>query len=86
MITERSAFLLVWYSIEALILLPFLLPYRDAFLYIQALQRINKSKGLQKPDDNSNYDNDVENVFDFSIHGDVGIHQPEDNTNNNQYK
>ena len=55
------------------------------FLYIQVFQRTKKPKHLKQPNDNGNYDNYVEDVFDLTIHRDVGVHKPEKNTYNNQY-
>ena len=37
-------------------------------------------------DDNDNHNNCVEYAFDLAVHGDVGVHQPENNTYNDQYK
>ena len=53
---------------------------------MHASQRIEKTKWLQQPNDNYNHNNDIEDAFDFAIHWNVGIHKPENNTDNNQHK
>jgi hypothetical protein len=40
------------------------------------LQVIEKSKYLEKPNDNNNHNHNVEDIFDFAIHGDVRIDKP----------
>jgi len=35
-----------------------------------------KSKYLEKPYDNNNHNNNVDDSFDFDIHGDVRINKP----------
>ncbi len=54
-------------------------------LYMYIHQVGKKSKYLEKPDDNHNHDDNIENSFDFDIHGDVRIDKPKNNTCNNQY-
>jgi hypothetical protein len=39
-------------------------------------QVTEKSEYLQQPDDNNNYNNNVDDRFDFMVHGDVCIDQP----------
>jgi hypothetical protein len=36
----------------------------------------HQSKDLQQPDHDADHNDRVENAFDFSVHGNVGIHQP----------
>lgn len=39
-----------------------------------------------KPDDNDDDYNNIQDIFDLSIHWYIGIHQPKNNTGNNQHK
>jgi hypothetical protein len=41
-------------------------------------------KNRQKPDDNANHDDDVENLLNFSVHRDIGVYQPKQHANDNQ--
>lgn len=40
---------------------------------------------LEKPDDNNNHNHNIEDGFDFVIHGDVSIDKPQNKTCNDQY-
>jgi len=40
------------------------------------LQVAENPKYLEKPDNNNNHNNNIENVFDSMIHGDVIIDKP----------
>jgi hypothetical protein len=53
---------------------------------MQFFQRIQQAKYLQQPDDKDDHNNRVEYILDGALHGDVGIYQPENNTDNNQNK
>ena len=55
-------------------------------LYMYILQMTEKSKCLKKPNDNNNYNHNIEDFFDFAIHGDVCIDKPQQNTCDNKYK
>jgi hypothetical protein len=39
-------------------------------------QVTEKSKYLKKPDDNNDHNHNVDDPFDFAIHGDVRIDEP----------
>ena len=43
-------------------------------------QVIKYPENFKQPDDNNDYNDNVQNVFDFAIHGDVGIDEPKNNT------
>ena len=45
-------------------------------LNMKILQVSEKSKYLKKPDNNNNYNHNVEDIFDFMIHRDVIIDKP----------
>jgi hypothetical protein len=55
-------------------------------LNMYVLQITEKAKYFQQPYDHYNYSDDVEDVFDFTIHRNVVVYKPEKNTykNNNQ--
>ncbi len=55
------------------------------FLNTKTFYRTQKPKRLQEPNDNNNYNNNIENTFDFTIHRYIGVNKPEENTYNNQY-
>jgi hypothetical protein len=55
------------------------------FSNVDILKIIQKSKDLYKPNNYSNYDYDIKDPPDFTIHGDVVVHQPEKNPGDNQY-
>jgi len=42
------------------------------------------AEGRQQPDDHANHDDDIENLFDFTVHGDVGVDQPEQDPDDDQ--
>ena len=46
-------------------------------------QVAEKPEYLEKPDDNNDHDDNVQDSLDFDIHRDIGIDQPENNTCNN---
>ena len=39
------------------------------------------TEGGQEPYDHTDYNDSVEDLLDFSVHGDVGVDQPEQNAN-----
>jgi hypothetical protein len=43
---------------------------------------MEKPKCLEKPDDQNDHNHNVEDPFDFAIHGDVCIDKPQKNTYN----
>ena len=45
-------------------------------LNMHILQVMKKPKCLEKPNDNNNHNHNVEDLFDLSVHGDVGIYKP----------
>jgi hypothetical protein len=45
-----------------------------------------KSKYFYKPNNYSNYDHNVEDPSDFTIHGDVVVYKPEKNSGDNKYQ
>jgi hypothetical protein len=45
---------------------------------------IDNSKGVQQPDDDANHHDNVEDLFDLSVHRDVGIDKPEQHAHDNQ--
>ena len=45
-------------------------------LHMDAHQVAENSEDFEKPYDYDNYNNDVENVFDFPIHRNIRIDQP----------
>jgi len=45
-------------------------------LYMDIRQVTEKSEYLQKPDDNNDHHNNVDDPFDFDIHWDVGVDKP----------
>lgn len=53
------------------------LNYSDMHLLnMYILQETEKAKYLQKPNDNNNYNDNIEDTFDFTIHRDVIIDEP----------
>ena len=42
------------------------------------------SEGRQKPDDHADDNNDVEDLLDLGIHGNVGVHEPEQDTDDDE--
>ena len=42
------------------------------------------AKGAQQPHDHANHHDDVEDLFDFCIHRDVGVDQPEQYAHDDQ--
>ena len=53
---------------------------------MQFFQRIQQDKYLQQPDDKNNDNNRVKYILDSALHRDIGVYQPENNTDNNQNK
>jgi len=45
----------------------------DVLLNINIFKVVENPKDLKKPDDDNNHHDNVQNVFDFTIHGDVII-------------
>jgi hypothetical protein len=45
-------------------------------LYVDIRQVSENPEYLEKPNDYDNHDHNIENGFDFVIHGNVGIDQP----------
>ena len=45
---------------------------------------IDDTECIEQPNHHANNDNDIENFFNFAVHRDVGIDQPEQNSNYNQ--
>ena len=45
---------------------------------------IENPEGIQQPDDNTDYDNDIEDLFDLAIHRDVIVDQPEQDADHDQ--
>ena len=42
------------------------------------------AKNRQKPDDNANHYDHIENLLDLTVHRDVGVYQPKQHANDNQ--
>jgi hypothetical protein len=53
------------------------------YLYMHIGDIMHKSKYFEKPNNHRNYNYDVEDGFDFSVHGDVRINKPKENPRNN---
>jgi hypothetical protein len=49
---------------------------RKTFLNMDIRQVSENPEYLEKPDDYDNHDYNIENGFDFVIHGDISINQP----------
>jgi hypothetical protein len=47
------------------------------------VQRSNQAEDLKQPYDDNNDDNDIQDAFDLSIHGDVVINEPKQHANHN---
>jgi len=45
---------------------------------------IDDPEGVQQPDYHTDNHDDIENILNFAIHGDIGVDQPQQNTNHNQ--
>jgi hypothetical protein len=45
---------------------------------------IEDAEGIEEPKYNANHHDDVKDLFDLSIHRDVGVHQPEQHSDNYQ--
>ena len=57
--------------------------FRWINLNIDILQVMEKSKYFQKPNNNNDYNNNIEDTFNCMIHRDESINEPKDNPGNN---
>jgi hypothetical protein len=53
-------------------------------LHTYIRQVIEEAEYFEKPNDNNNYGNHVEDGFNLAIHWNVRVDKPEQNANNNQ--
>jgi hypothetical protein len=51
---------------------------------VDAFKRVGNTKSVQQPKDGDNDHHNVENRFDFAIHRDKTIDEPQQNTHNNE--
>jgi len=49
-------------------------------------QATENSKHLEKPYNQNDYNNNIQNFFDVVIHGDEWINKPKQDSNNNYYE
>ena len=47
-------------------------------------QRMEQSKNIQQPRDHCDHYSAIQNGFDGSLHWDESVHQPQEDTHNNQ--
>jgi hypothetical protein len=51
---------------------------------VQVLQTVEQAKFLQQPYYDNNHNYHVKNGFDSALHGNVSVHEPEKNSDNNK--
>jgi hypothetical protein len=51
---------------------------------VDAANRIENTKDVEQPDDHDDNDNTIKNISNLTIHGDVVVHQPQQNPDYNQ--
>lgn len=52
--------------------------------YADVAGATENTEGNQQPPHDANYDDDIEDLFDLPVHGDVGIHQPEQHADDDE--
>jgi hypothetical protein len=58
---------------------------RKMILYMDAHQVSEQPEDFKEPDNDNNHNDNIEDGFNFSIHGNVGVDKPKKNTCDNQY-
>jgi hypothetical protein len=51
---------------------------------LNAAKRAQHSKRLQQPEHDRNDDDDIQDVLDLSVHGDIGVDEPKQHANDDQ--
>lgn len=54
-------------------------------LYPYIMEMVENAKWPEKPNDKNNNNNNVEDGFNFSVHWNEAVNNPQQNTRNNQY-
>jgi hypothetical protein len=52
---------------------------------LDAFEGTKEPENLKQVENHRNHDNRIQDAFDLGIHGDVGIHEPEEHSDNDQH-